>query len=428
MQHPTRRLLALAALLLAAFPARGLDLPYFYGFENNDLSAAGWRIVDGIGESGIGPRDPDSADPDDRGNWIVLDTPTDWNQPQYLMSPELTVGESIVLSFAYAGTVTDPGANQRPGLRVGWSSSDREIESFTWTGQSLSATSEKERYRIVLPSGTRYFAIKKTGGSDAFLDDFRVWDSQAISSLAERYGVPETSRYHDAVVKWIFRATDAYGRPWHDPDTETPGLADFADVNGVVSTNMTLLDMYWLDIDPTWNDHDILLKAGWAGTESPRPKPGSDDLTSRVYMQISNTVANTAWAPYVLQGCDLENNSWAYADPAANWQWTNATFKIKGLLPVNGLSYSDNEERNWVPQRWFVFTPTSFDANFTSLIEMVNPFSTESPGYNAGWYDYKQEHGSDTPFPVFKWDVSDRSWPAEAEIMDAENPCRPLNP
>ena len=112
MQHPTRRLLALAALLLAAFPARGLDLPYFYGFENNDLSAAGWRIVDGIGESGIGPRDPDSADPDDRGNWIVLDTPTDWNQPQYLMSPELTVGESIVLSFAYAGTVTDPGANQ----------------------------------------------------------------------------------------------------------------------------------------------------------------------------------------------------------------------------------------------------------------------------------------------------------------------------
>ena len=117
-----------------------------------------------------------------------------------------------------------------------------------------------------------------------------------------------------------------------------------------------------------------------------------------------------------------------YADPAENWQWTNATFKIKGLLPVNGLSADVKDERNWVPQRWFVFTPTSFDANFTTLIEMVDPFSKESPGYNAGWYDWKQEHGADTPNPVFKWDVSDRSWPTEAEIMKPENPCRPTSP
>ena len=58
---------------------------------------------------------------------------------------------------------------------------------------------------------------------------------------------------------------------------------------------------------------------------------------------------------------------------------------------------------------------------------MVDPCSTESPGYNAGWYDWAQEHGRPAGI-YFMWDVSDRSWPTEAEIMNVENPCRPLSP
>ena len=253
-----------------------------------------------------------------------------------------------------------------------------------------------------------------------------IASAQVNSSLAEIYGVPETSRYRDAIVSWLMRGTDAYGNEWHNPDATTLGLADRADQNGLVQTNLTLTEMYWFDIDPTWNDHDIKLNAGW--TEVPVPMAGGYDMKGRMYMQITNTAAGgPGWSPYVLQGCDFENNSWAYADPSANWPWTNATFKVMGLLPVNGISILNAEERNWVPQRWFVFTPTSFDANHTSSIEMVDPCSAESPGYNAGWYDWAQKHGRPSSM-YFKWDIGDRSWPTAAEILKPENPCRPPSP
>ena len=253
-----------------------------------------------------------------------------------------------------------------------------------------------------------------------------VASAQVDSSLAERYGVPETSRYRDAIVSWLMRGADAYGNAWHDPDATTLGLADKADQNGLVQTNMTLTEMYWFDIDPTWNDHDIRLNAGWK--ETPAPMSGTYDMRGRMYMQITNTAAGgSGWAPYVLQGCDFENNSWAYADPSADWLWTNATFKIKGLLPVNGITLGNAEERNWVAQRWFVFTPTSFDENYTSSIEMVDPCSTESPGHNAGWYDWAQKYGRPS-LMFFRWDVSDGSWPTAAEVLKVENPCRPTEP
>ena len=117
-------------------------------------------------------------------------------------------------------------------------------------------------------------------------------------------------------------------------------------------------------------------------------------------------------------------NSWEYAKIESDLLWTNATFKVKGLLGVNGLSVDSAEERNWIPLRWFVFTPTSFDADFTSVVEILDPFSTESPGYSARWYEWAQTHGRPSSL-FFKWDVSDRSMPTEAEIMKTANPCRP---
>ena len=248
-----------------------------------------------------------------------------------------------------------------------------------------------------------------------------VASAQVDSSLSEQYGVDPTSRYRDAIVSWLTRGTDAYGNAWHNPDATTLGLADFATRAGNVETNMTLTEMYWFDIDPTWNDHDIMLKAGWV--DVPKPTGSGDGVHDcRIFMQISNTVNNAAWAPYVLQGADFPNNSWEYAKTESNWQWTNETFKVMGLLPVNGLSEDVNEPRNWIPLRWFVFAPDSFDANFTSYMQFADPFSMESPAGRAGWYDWKEEHGSATPNPFFKWGVNERGWPQEAEVLKTTNP------
>ena len=254
-----------------------------------------------------------------------------------------------------------------------------------------------------------------------------VASAQVDSSLASKYGVAETSRYRDAIVKWLVRGADAHGNAWHDPDATDLGLADFAALSGHVVTNMSLTEMYWLDIDPTWNDHDIRFVAGIDAPPMPELVPGYHgtealtNVTMSVFMQITNSnpaATAKAWAPYVLQGADFENNSWAYADDSANWSWTNATFKITGIL-ANGLTSEDNR-LNWIPLRWFVFAPDSFDANFRSTITVADPYSTESPGWAAGWRDWVEKNGRVPVF--FSWDISERGWPLEAEVLKTSNP------
>jgi hypothetical protein len=258
-----------------------------------------------------------------------------------------------------------------------------------------------------------------------------VASAQVSEDLELKYGVSGSSRYRNAIVKWLMRGTDARGNKWHNSDATTLGLADFVALSGNVITNLTLTEMYWLDIDPTWNDHDIQFKGGIDTAPRLRLRALSDPLVPgysgtaantnvvmSVFMQITNTVAGgAAWAPYILQGADFENNSWEYLKPESNWQWTNATFKITGIL-ANKLT-SESSSRNWIPLRWFVFTPDSFDADFRTTIEVDDPYSTQSPGWNAGWKDWVEKNGWAPVF--FSWDISDRSWPTEAELLEKEN-------
>jgi hypothetical protein len=227
------------------------------------------------------------------------------------------------------------------------------------------------------------------------------------------------------------RGKDAYGRQWHNPDATNLGLADFADIRGNVITNLTLTEMYWLDIDPTWNDGDIVYKAGVKIAPSPRVRllggfsdsmtaentPAMTNVVMSFFMQITNTANSAAWAPYVLQGVDFANNSWAYTNATANWAWTNATFKVTGILANKrpGATWG----RDWVPLRWFVFTPDSFDENFMSKIELHDPYSTDSPGWAAGWKDWVDRNGWAPVF--FSWDISERGWMTETEILKKEN-------
>ena len=265
-------------------------------------------------------------------------------------------------------------------------------------------------------TGTREWTLSV--GKATSNDITVVASAQVDSSLAEKYGVAPDSRYRDAIVKWLMRGKKADGvTGWNNPDETDLGLADFANRLGVVERPMTLTEMYWFDIDPTWPDHAIMLKADWVNSPTPPA------YSCKIFMQITNTFDNTAWAPYILQGADFENNSWEYAKSTTYWEWTNATFKITGILPVNGITLANNEPRNWIPLRWFVFDQNSFDADYMAYIVLADPFSEESPGYQAGWYDWKQTHGdAGTPGLFFKWDVSDRSWPRSPEILKPVNP------
>ena len=239
-------------------------------------------------------------------------------------------------------------------------------------------------------------------------------------------GLTADNRYRPAILEWLHNHKDAYGNDWSDPEAEEVKLADFISMSGNIVTNMTLTEMYWLDMDPTVGN--LALKAGMA--EPPGPAivdgyAGSASVTNvkmGVFMMITNRATGAAWSPYILRGMAPDETSWGYAEPSAEWAWTSATFKVTGLL-ANGYT-SEGNRRNWIPLRWFVFAPDSFyqpgedgGAPFTSKIEVHDPYGPESPA--GSWGEWVREHGYTPVF--FSWALDERLKPADVEIQKKTN-------
>ena len=132
---------------------------------------------------------------------------------------------------------------------------------------------------------------------------------------------------------------------------------------------------------------------------------------------MTNENSNVCYPPDHLQG--LEPGSTSYDSASGTTytgspNWTSVTFKVTGALQ-NG--YANN---TWVPLRWFVFGPDSFGAPgtpdaYTATIEVSDPFTTYSPAYDEGWYDYI---GS----PVFySWQIDESRRPRSVEMLKKDS-------
>jgi len=255
--------------------------------------------------------------------------------------------------------------------------------------------------------------------------------SAKIQTSLEAAGIDP--RYERAIMHWLSNHKNAWGDDWADPDASEVKSAYFVPYSGrsatpLPTTNpLDLTTMYWLDIDPTAGG--FFLIGGIAEAPGPALVPGykgSESVTNvkmGVYMQITNTntsgvYANFSRPPWVIRGMEPGYTSWDF-DPAGEWGWTSATFKVTGIL-ANGYTREGNKD-SWIPQRWFVFREDSFDSDtYISKVEVKDPFGTESPGYSAGWYDWVQEHGYSPVF--FGWAIDTRLTPlGDAEIMTKTN-------
>ena len=139
------------------------------------------------------------------------------------------------------------------------------------------------------------------------------------------WGVPEDDPYRDAIIDWLEGGKDLYGNPFADVESGEIKLATHRSWwSGAVMTNLTLREMYWLDMDPTIGNLSLIggITIDPHGIEhvvSQTIGESSVVLTNRrvnVYMMISNeneTVAaplhqrgahdfTTHWTPYVLRG------------------------------------------------------------------------------------------------------------------------------
>lgn len=226
---------------------------------------------------------------------------------------------------------------------------------------------------------------------------------------------------------------DLYDRPW-SPEGIPAGeihLADFCKPSGEVVTNLTLTEMYWLDMDPTIGN--LALLGGMA--EAPHPLPariwrdGETVVTNVgmvVYLMITNRnegASPASWSPYALRGLDPGSSTKDFVpgDVRLN-SWKSETFKVTGRL-LNGLT-SNQTTANMMPLRWFVFTPDSFDDG-KAAIEILDPHSKQSVGYYTGWGEWWEEEiaaGKERLSPlVYSWLLDRRLQPISIEVLQKDS-------
>ena len=249
--------------------------------------------------------------------------------------------------------------------------------------------------------------------------------------LVSDYGLTPDNKYRDAVIDWLEKGESLKFGEWANPDSDDIKLAEYQSLSGNIVTNLTLTQMYWLDIDPTAGD--FVFRGGMSAPPQPILKSvgvdGVDYVSDapnfrmgvKLYITNKTDIAENkyygkAWAPYVLRGLKPGESSLDYSLSSPR-QWTNVTFKITGLLNNGKTSLSNRD--NWIPLRWFVFKPDSFNEDFVTTIEVKDPFGTESPGYSAGWYDWVMKNG---PVPVFfSWSLDTRLRQFPVEDLKKEN-------
>ena len=166
--------LMLFAVLFSLTGARAQQaLPYEYGFENNDLAAEGWTIVDGAGSTGI----TSSSSYVQNGSYgfqFYYNT----NPPQYLISPELTGTESgVTVSFSYKA----PGSYVET-FKVGYSKTTSDKDAFEWDAE-ITSPKEWTLYENTFPAGTKYVAVAYTANDQLrlCLDDFSFTFPTAVA-------------------------------------------------------------------------------------------------------------------------------------------------------------------------------------------------------------------------------------------------------
>ena len=93
--------------------------------------------------------------------------------PQYLISPELATSEHAVkVGFVYRAVNSDFWES----FKVGYSSTDKDVNSFTWSAEVTTNDPNDDLYSMICPAGTKYVAIQYTANDQYFLEigNFRV--------------------------------------------------------------------------------------------------------------------------------------------------------------------------------------------------------------------------------------------------------------
>lgn len=285
-----------------------------------------------------------------------------------------------------------------------------ELDAVNVNGDDIELPSRTGTIVLSLPAMT-------TSGS------LNVVASSRLDSSVTNYFSEVDRRYMPAVVDWLNKGV-TMRRPFAHPDGPL-SLSQFVPLsrNPDFARDMTLTEMYWLDIDPT--EGNWWFVAGITRPPSPvpvvaNPPPNYDDdkdpnleynVRMGVYLCLTNTAPTSGeyFPPYVLRGVEPGSVSTSFTTRVTK-SWDGPTFRIMGkLYNQEKLDQYGDGYFDWLTQRSFVFDGDSFikkgeTDECQSFIEVVDPYSTGATGYMYRWNEWK---GRSNVF--FTWALGEES-------------------
>ena len=253
-----------------------------------------------------------------------------------------------------------------------------------------------------------------------------------LRKLVDEFGLKPENRYTPAVLRWLAEG-------WPDATADDLVLAKF---KGLKETDrekdMSLTEMYWLDIPPVTDSGNVewYLRGGIVGNDGRNGTLATTNrtvtyssgevavftnriLTAKLYItnvveDVQHQLHGCAYAPYRLQGIGNEQSD------NYSGNWTSVTFQVQAWLRNGKVS-----NLGWLPFKQMVFDQDSFypaghEREFEATIEILDPYSTSSPGYAYGWRDTPEDGSAVTAW--WRWIISSTNrLPQEVELLQKED-------
>ena len=350
--------------------------------SGNGTEEAGWsnQVELTPGRKNIG-QTIDGVPPVPAGNYVIVSAEIDEDSKLILSQFDPRTGE-----FTTAKVPFSVKKNSETGTNIVYRLSPfHELAEVLTNNVAIPLPTVKAGERVNVPVGVNIenkCAVKAS--------------AQVMAALhQEPYNLSKDSAYYNAVVDWLKNGRTLRGgfdKPYPESadDLKIAKFVPYSDnVNAI--TNLTLTDMYWLDIDPTSDNGTWWLKAGLVDY---RPETyaiqeyADNDFT--VYMCISNDFTQEAYAPYTLRDKQGQlSQELFHAGKLADWDGPNfqITAWVRNDLPKN---------LEFLPVAWYVFSgngevSSSFKDDFTTTISVLDPRSPDSPGAYHGFNEFPGE-------------------------------------
>jgi len=310
-------------LIVALFSLTGAraqkNLPYEYGFENNDLAAEGWTKInvgsndENLQNFGILSYTAQSGD----YSFSFCSYYEDTSYDQYLISPELNAPWGGTVRFSYRTYSNQTRWPEK--FRVGYSTTNTNSSSFTFGEEVSTNNTSWTSYEFAFPAGTKYVAVYYYSDCSylLYVDDFSFEeDESVIISGNQEFDTQTTVTITPKVDGVTILYSTDNGTSWNTYQgeftlTETTTVIAKATKDGLESAEVSKVFVKKGDIDNfMWNLQRT--PTGEISAESVTWTNASDGTSTNAKMTLAK-VGNSQNANAYLGGSDGHTHTRMYS-------------------------------------------------------------------------------------------------------------------